>query len=285
MQFILNPIIKNGLFLFYILLSLLAFLFTFRQKVYHKSVLDKTSTQFSGYVNKRISNATQFINLKDNNRELQKENAHLRTQLELLRDQFSQRDTLRGPISNLAFHQTYSFLPVEIINNSVMNSHNYLTINKGSRDGIKKGMAVISHKGVIGYVSNVSENYARVMSTLNKNTRTTAQIKNNQYFGTIHWDAKDPRYVHLMEIPKYIEVSKGDTIETDGKSSTAPGGIMIGTVASAKIDEVSGELDILVKLKEDFARLRYAQVVINLQKQEIEEVEKEDKTLQNNAQP
>jgi rod shape-determining protein MreC len=285
MQFILNPIIKNGLFLFYIVLSLLAFLFTFRQKVYHKSVLDKTSTEFSGYVDKRISNATQFFNLKDNNRELQTENAHLRTQLELLKGQFSDKDSVSAPISNLAFHQTYRFIPVEIINNSVMNSHNYLTINKGTRDGLKKGMAVISHTGVIGYISNVSENYARVMSTLNKNTRTTAQIKNNQYFGTIHWDGKDPRYVHLLEIPKYIEVNKGDTIETDGKSSTAPGGVMIGTVISSKIDEVSGELDVLVKLKEDFSRLRYAQVVVNLEKEEIEEVEKEDQTLQNNAQP
>lgn len=285
MQFILNPIIKNGLFLFYIVLSLLAFLFTFRQKVYHKSVMDKTSTQLSGYIDKRISNATQFFQLKDNNRELQTENAQLRTEIEKLKGQFSARDTVRGPISNLAFHQTYRFLPVEIINNSVRNSHNYLTLNKGSKDGIKKGMAVISHNGVIGYVSNVSDNYARVMSTLNKNTRTTAQIKNNQYFGTIHWDGKDPRYVHLMEIPKYIEVNKGDTIETDGKSSTAPGGIMIGTVVNSKIDEVSGELDVLVKLKEDFSRLRYAQVVINLEKKQIEEVETDDKTLEKNAQP
>ena len=145
-------------------------------------------------------------------------------------------------------------------------------------------MAVITHNGVLGYVSNVSENYARVMSFLNKNARTTAQIKNNQYFGTVTWDAKDARYVHLNEIPKYIQVNKGDTIETDGKSITVPGGIMIGTVLNTKIDEVSGELDIVVKLKEDFARLRYAQVVVNLDEMEIKNVEKVD-SIKNNAQP
>src|SRR5690606_38167288 len=281
MQFILKPIIKNGLFIFYVLLSILAFVFTFRQKVYHKSVLDKTSTQISGYWDKKISSATQFIHLKDDNRELQAENAELRKQLELLKANYALIDSLSPVVSNPAFHQTYQFLPVEIINNSVMKSHNYLTISKGTKHGVKNGMAVITHQGVLGYVANVSPNYARVMSLLNKNARTTAQIKRNQYFGTVVWDGKDPRYVHLTEIPKYIEVNKGDTIQTDGKSQRVPGGVMIGTVVSSKIDEVSGELDIVVKLKQDFSRLRYGQVVVNLDQTEIKEVEKVDSTAQN----
>lgn len=281
MQFILNPIIKNGLFIFYVLLSLLAFLFIFRQKVYHKSVLDKTSTQLSGYMDERISGVTQFINLKDDNRLLQRENSELRKELEKLKGEISQTDQISEPITNLEFHQTYRFVPVEIINNSVMKSHNMLTINKGSRQGIEKGMGVISGNGVIGYVYKTSENYSRVMSTLNLNTKITAQIKRNNFFGTLIWDGKDPRYARLQEIPKYIEVEKGDTIETDGKSGVIPGGIMLGTVVNSEIDDVTGELDILVRLKEDFARLRYAQVVVNLEIKEIKQVEKIDSTAQN----
>lgn len=281
MQFILNPIIKNGLFIFYVLLSLLAFLFIFRQKVYHKSVLDKTSTQISGYIDERISGVTQFINLKDDNRELQKENSELRKELEKLKGEISETDQISEPITNLEFHQTYRFVPVEVINNSVMKSHNMLTINKGSRQGIEKGMGVISGNGVIGYVYKTSENYSRVMSTLNLNTKITAQIKRNNFFGTLIWDGKDPRYARLQEIPKYIEVEKGDTIETDGKSGVIPGGIMLGTVVNSEIDDVTGELDILVRLKEDFARLRYAQVVVNLEIKEIKQVEKIDSTAQN----
>ena len=177
MQFILNPIIKNGLFIFYVLLSLLAFLFMFRQKVYHKSVLDKTSTQFSGYIDQRISGATQFIHLKDDNKELQNENAELRKELELLKGEFSESKLPSGPVNNLAFHQTYRFVPVQVINNSVMKTHNMLTINKGSRQGIEKGMGVISGNGVIGYVYKTSDNYSRVMSTLNPNAKTTVQLK------------------------------------------------------------------------------------------------------------
>lgn len=276
MQFILKPIIRNGLFLFYVLLSLIAFLFIFREKVYHKAVLDKTSTRFGGFVDGKIANFTQYINLKENNRELQRSNSELRKELEKLKAERSESDTLRGPVSNLEFFQTYSFLPVEIISNSVMKDHNFITINKGSRQGIRKGMGVISANGVVGYVLKTSDNYSRVMSTLNKDARVTVQLKGNRYFGTMAWDGKDPRYAQLLEIPKYIEVSKGDTIETDGKSGVIPGGIMVGTVTEHGINDITGELDIKIKLKEDFARLRYAQVVFNLQRKEIMEVEKTD---------
>lgn len=276
MQFILKPIIRNGLFLFYVLLSLIAFVFIFREKVYHKAVFDRTSTRIGGFVDSKIANFTQFIDLTENNRELQRENAALREELARMKSEQAESDGLRGPVSNLEFHQTYSFLPVQIISNSVVKDHNFLTINKGSRQGVRKGMGVISTDGVVGYVLKTSENYSRVMSALNKDARITVEIKGNGSFGTMVWDGKDPRYAQLLEIPKYIEVSKGDTIETDGKSGVIPGGIMVGTVDHFGINEITGELDIQVKLKEDFARLKYGQVVFNLQRKEIIEVEKTD---------
>lgn len=284
MQFILKPIAKNGLFLFYTLLSLIAFVFIFRQKVYHKSLLDEKSVQFTGYLDEKTSYVTEFFNLGVYNRELQQENAELKKEIELLKGEQSEKDSVGPIISNLNFHQTYRFLPTEIVNNSIMGTYNMLTINKGSRHGVEKGMGVVSSNGVIGYVLRTSENYSRVMSTLNKNTRITAQIKNNPFFGTITWDGGDSRFVQLKEIPKYIEVSIGDTIETDGKSGVIPGGIMIGVVSKSTIDEISGELDIQVRLKEDFARLRYAQVVINLDSKELSELEKSDSII-HHAQP
>lgn len=279
MQFIFRIIAKNGLFLLYLLLATIAFVFTFRQRVYHKSVFDKASTEVGGYVDHKISGVTQFLDLRKGNRDLLEENTELRKELQRLKGEAAEREMDSIPVSNLQFHQIYSFIPVEIINNSVMNSHNMMTLNKGSRQGIEKGMGVISSNGVLGYVYKTTENYSRVLSTLNTNTKITAQIKRSKYFGTITWDGKDPRYVKLQEIPKYIEVEKGDTIETDGKSSVIPGGVMIGTVSEKSVNESTGELNILVELKEDFARVRYGEVVVSLAKQEIEKVEESDSLL------
>lgn len=278
MQFILRIIVRNGLFLFYLLLAIIAFTFTFRQRVYHKSVVDKAGTEFTGFMDDKISGMTQFIHLDKTNRQLQEENAELRILLEKLKTERSAMHSVRDSISNPEFHQIYSFIPVEIVNNSVMQTHNMMTINKGSRQGVRPGMGLISSNGVLGFVYKTSDNYARVMSTLNTNTRITAQIKKNQYFGTLIWNGKDPRFLQLQEIPKYIPIEIGDTIETDGKSGAVPGGIMIGTVAESEINELTGGLEIEVKLKEDFARLRYGQVVVNLQRQEIIKVERNDST-------
>lgn len=283
MQFILKPIIKHGLFLFYLLLILISLVLTFRQKVYHKTLLAKTSTDVSGFIDTKIANAKNFIYLNKDNRLLQEENAELRKKIALLEGEISESDSIVQTRNNTQFFQTYSFIPAEVINNSIAKEHNMITINKGKRHGVDVGMGVISNRGVIGYVTYASENYARVMSTLNKSTRINARIKGNEYFGTLIWDGKDARYAKLTEIPKYIKVEKGDTIETDGKSPAIPGGIMIGTVKSSKIDEITGELDIQVKLKEDFTRLRYAQVVINLKKEEIHKVEQD--SIMQNAQP
>ncbi|HUH35988.1 MAG TPA: rod shape-determining protein MreC [Moheibacter sp.] len=284
MQFILKPLIKNGLFLLYLLLVVLSFVFTFRQKVYHQSVMNESVAQINGAIDERISGVTQFFHLKEDNLELQSENSALRKEIEMLKGEISEFESVNGQVDNLEFHQTYNFIPVEVINNSVMKTHNLMTINKGSRQGIERGMGVISSNGVIGYVYHTTKNYARVMSLLNTNARTTAQIKNSQYFGTLLWDGKDSRYAQLSEIPKYVEVSKGDTIETDGKSGVVPGGIMLGTVLSAEVDELTGELAIQVDLKEDFARLRYAKVIVNLEKKELTEVEKSDSIIRH-AQP
>lgn len=276
MQFLLKPIIKNGLFLFYLLLSITAFVFIFRQKAYQKAALDRASTQFGGYVDQRISGVTNFISLKEDNLKLSGENAELRKEVEMLKAVRDEHTLLSDSVPNLEFHQTYTFIPAQIVNNSVIKEHNMLTINRGTRQGVKKGMGVISTDGVVGYIYKVSDNYARVLSTLNTQTRITAQIKGSDYFGTIRWNGKDPRYVQFSDIPKYVNVSVGDTIETDGKSGVIPGGIMIGVVKESETDEVSGELDIEVELKEDFGRLRYAQVVMNLEQKELDEVENTD---------
>jgi len=78
-----------------------------------------------------------------------------------------------------------------------------------------------------------------------------------------------------MHVSKEINISEGDIIETDGKSPVFPEGIIIGKVVSKGIDE-TGEMKVQVRLKQDFANLAQAYVVTNLNKVEIQQVEKSD---------
>ncbi len=274
MQYILNAIRRNGMLLIFVFLELIALFLVFKKNIYHETIMASASTSFTGYVDDKIAKVTNFIHLPQTNKELMDENASLRERLVHLgikdakTKKFYKTDTL-------GYQQTYSFVPAEIVNNSIIKTQNLLTIDRGTNDGIEKGDGIITNNGVIGIVTYASKNYSRAISLLNKDININARIKGNQYFGTVKWDGKDPRYVQLLEIPKYISVKKGDIIETDGKSPVFPEGIIIGTVVSKGIDE-TGELKIQVKLKQDFGNLAQAYVVTNLNKVEIQQVEKSD---------
>lgn len=282
MQYILNAIRRSGIFIIFVFLECVALFLVFKKNIYHETILAEASTTFTGYANERISAVTNFINLPVTNQELQEENALLREKLVHLgiKDARNKKIT---KAENLGYNQTYTFIPTDVINNSVIKTQNYLTIDKGRNQGIEKGDGIITNKGVIGIVTYASGNYARAISLLNKDIKINARIKGNEYFGTLIWDGKDARFAQLTEIPKYIKVNKGDIIETDGKSPVFPEGLVIGTVVSKTIDNVSGELKIQVKLKQDFANLSHAYVVTNLNKAEINNVEKSD-TILNNVQ-
>ncbi len=283
MQYILNAIRRNGVLLIFFFLEFFALFLVFKKNIYHETLFAEASINFTGFVNQKVAAVTHFVRLPESNKELQEENSYLREQLvHLGLDKARTKKFVRT--DTVGYKQTYSFIPTEVINNSITQSQNQLTINKGRVDGVEKGDGIMTNNGVVGIVSYAGKNFSRAISLLNKDIKINARIRGNEYFGSLVWDGKDARYVQLLEIPKYIEVKKGDIIETDGKSPVFPEGIMIGTVVSKKIDEVSGELKIQVQLKQNFANLSHAYVVTNLFKEQIQEVEKSDSLIINHVQ-
>jgi rod shape-determining protein MreC len=134
-------------------------------------------------------------------------------------------------------------------------------------------MGVISAQGIVGKVILVSDNYSRVMSLLNHNSKVSAMMKKGFYTGLADWDGKDPRYLTLHNIPKSAKVIMGDTVLTSNFSGSFPPGIMVGTVASIQGDPASGFYELKVKTATDFFSLQYAYLVDNMMWAEQKELE------------
>jgi rod shape-determining protein MreC len=111
------------------------------------------------------------------------------------------------------------------------------------------------------------------MSLLHHDTRISAVVKNNDYFGSLVWKGGSPRYMDLEAIPKHAEVHKGDSVVTSGYSSMFPEGLLIGTVASAKLENGSNFYNIRVKLSCDLNKIKHVYVVDNLMREEQETLE------------
>jgi rod shape-determining protein MreC len=152
-------------------------------------------------------------------------------------------------------------------------------LDKGSRSGIQKDMAVITPTGIAGTVVNVSENFSWVMSMLNKHTRISGKILKNGQMGTVVWNGVDHLYGTLTDIPAHVKIARGDTIVSSGFSYIFPAGLMIGTITDYRVEQGEHFYTIPFKFSVDFNSLQYVYVVKNLMKEEQESLEKSTEGL------
>lgn len=211
---------------------------------------------------------TEYFSLTKVNQSLAEENAKLKSaqpsSLNITTDSIS--------VNFIQSTSNYRFISALVINNSVNKTLNYITLNKGRKDGVKPDMGIVSPQGIVGVVVTVSENYAMGFSVLNKRWGASAKLKKSGYFGPVEWSGGDYRTANLMEIPFHVELAVGDTIVTSSYSAVFPEGIMIGTVHSFEQPEGESFYQIRIKLGTDFKSIHYVEVVDNLQKAQLNEL-------------
>lgn len=156
----------------------------------------------------------------------------------------------------------YSYLPAKVLNNTIDQKVNYLTLNKGSLDGIKKNMAVISEKGIVGKITNVSEHYSIAASVLSERFNISAMTPDGTV-GKVVWDGKNTALINLTGIPQSVKLKPLDTIVTSGYSSIFPENIMIGRIA-----KVESPTSYKIWLSTQFTNLHFVYIVKDVANQE-----------------
>jgi rod shape-determining protein MreC len=233
---------------------------------YQRVEFINSSNDLAGSIYEKFSSLNDYFTLSRTNAKLAEENARLRQRLEQLNlryekyPPFTGSDTIQAP--------TYVFTSARVISNSVNKAFNYITVNKGSRQGIKPDMGVVGPDGVVGVITNVSSNYATGLSLLNKKLSIPAKITKNNYFGSLVWDGEHYNTADLKEIPFHIMVEVGDTVVTSGYSNIFPEGIMIGTITRFDVESGTNFYNIKVQLSTHFKTLKYVYLVQNDKRQE-----------------
>lgn len=268
-------------FLFFIVMQLVALYILFHYNRFHEAAFMGVANQVTGRINERYNNVEYYFKLKKTNEALVKENEQLRNQL---RQNYEAPDSTQQTITDssnydsLTKYRKYLYRTAKVVNNSVNFQNNYFTIHRGEAQGIRKDMGVISPTGIAGAVIFTSKDFAIVMSLLNNQSRQSGRLKKSVETGQVLWDGKDPRYVTMINLPKSIQVNKGDTIVTSQYSSRFPQGIMIGTVAEIVDDKSSNFYTLKLKTATDFYNLEHVTVIENLQRDEQKKLEEAIKT-------
>ena len=265
---------KYNAFFLLIIFLVLSLVLLVNNNSYQRASAWNSSNQLIGGSFERVNAITNYLSLGRTNDSLAFENSRLRNDLKssLFSDSIKQQT-----ITDTLTQQQYTYIVSKVVNNSIHQSNNYITINRGFKHGIKKGMGVMSAKGIVGIVLNVSEHFSTIQSILHSDTRISASVNGN--IGSLVWGEGnyDPRLAILKDIPNHVIVKKGNRVVTSGYS-LFPSGIEIGRVTRTGLKGGDSFLNIEIWLSTDFSNLQYVYVINNLFSLEQESLEALNKT-------
>lgn len=260
MRQIINVLIKNKNFVVFISLLIFSFFFIKNQSFYHETKLNSLIISLSGKAFKLNSLLKEYVSLKDLNKALFEENKKLK---EIILN----RESLE--YSRDIEESKYKIINAKIIKNNIKSSRNFIVLNKGKKDGVKKEMGVISPNGIVGIVNSVSESYSSVISVLNRDLSINAKHKKSNAFGSLSWNGLNPERLQLLDIASINFINVGDTIITGGMSTYFPENILIGKIIYYDVTKENGYYDIEIELSNSIGNLNTVYIIDNKHKDEI----------------
>jgi rod shape-determining protein MreC len=258
MQTLLKILQRYSNFLVFIVLEVAAFLLIGMNNPYPRSSILSTANDAVAWQHEQLSEIGGYFSLRSQNEQLAAENAALRNQISSM-DSVHNGDAVR-------------YTEAKVVQMTTDQLHNYITIDRGSKDGIVRGQGIRNADGVVGIVRTVGRNYSVVLPIINTQTNLSCRFAKNDYIGTLQWDGKDCRFAQLADVAAHMVVNPGDTIVTSGLSPVFPEGIPVGIVENSVLKEGDSYHTIRIRLYTNFKRLKYVEVVQNKHQQELEEL-------------
>ncbi len=260
MRNLFNFIIRNSHWLVAILLIAFSFYLVFACNSYQRSVYLTSANRVVGWTYTAANNVTSFLHLKKNNQQLLERNAQLERDLFALKAQMELKAAddsvaVEAFVADTTEQVRFDFIPAEVVNLSFAGPNNFITLNKGASHGVRPDMGVISQRGVVGVVSNVSDRFSMVIPVINPKFRLSAKLKNSENYGSVSWNGKNVRQAQLGELPKHESFQVGDTVITSF-SRIFPKRLVIGTVSGMGESKDDNFNTFTIQLATDFYSLQ-----------------------------
>jgi rod shape-determining protein MreC len=280
MKNIIGFIRQNFTFLTFLILQIVSLVMLSSYNKTYETFFGGWSNQVTGNINKKYNGWSYYFNLRNTNEQLIAENAALRNQLGLnfvAIDSSKKLGTIVLRKDSLEKTRKFYYYPAKVVGNTFTLQKNYIIIERGSLQGVKKDMAAISPEGsIVGVVVEVNDNYSKIMSLLHRNSKVSAMLKRDKIAGSIEWDGADPSVLILKNISKSAAPKIGDSVLTSPYSSNFPSQLMVGKVTSILKDPSSNYLTLNAKSTTNFFNLEYIYLVENKRMAEQKNVEKNE---------
>jgi rod shape-determining protein MreC len=256
-------------------LETLSLILFFNYNDYQNSALTYVSNGITGSVLNVSSDVSEYFSLKRVNRILAEDNAKLHSNRS---EAFYKADTDSFYHKDTLYKLEYRYISAKVINNSTNKRNNFIMLNKGHNQGIENHMGVIMGNRIVGQVVSISNHFCWVMSLLNKDSKISGKFKKNNQLVNIEWSGGNYQIGEVKEIPKHVVIHIGDTIITSGNSDIFPEGLLIGTIDHFTIAQEENFNYATIRFSTDFNSLSFVEVLIDLMRQEKENLKKSFKS-------
>lgn len=258
MRNLLEFLAKYNHWFVFLILEVVSMVLLFQYNSYQGSAWFSSANAVTGKLYEWDANVETFFSLTKVNQELTQRNAYLEQEVQKLSDSLVSvtKDSSIYHRDQFALLRNYRLIPAKVVANSVDKPGNLMTIDKGSADGIRKDMGVISGTGVVGIVYLVAEHYAIVIPVLNTKSNISCMIQNRGYFGYLRWKGGVSDLAYLEEVPRHAHFKLGDYVVTSGYSAVFPPGVRVGRILHVFNSADGLSYRVQLRLSTDFARLR-----------------------------
>ena len=249
----------------FILLEVFSFVLLFEYNSYQGSTWFSSANVVAGKIYDWDSEVESFFSLVKVNKELTQRNLYLESQLTATNKRLVDitKDSTFLKSSQMEILKQYRLIQAKVVSNTLNKRDNFITIDKGSADGVKKDMGVACGTGVVGIVYLASAHYAIVIPVLNSHSNISCMIKGRGYFGYLHWSGGKSNEAFVDDVPRHAHFKLYEDVVTSGYSSVFPPGVMVGKIMHVynSTDGLAYRLN--VKLGTDFGNLRDVCVIDN----------------------
>lgn len=200
--------------------------------------------QLSLGVKSTTAEYVNLLNIKAQNAELHKENSELKTRLNQLTENQIELEKLKT-LLDFEKNTKMDLVPAQVIGRDLVPDHNTITINKGTKHGLKAGQAVLTVSGAVGYIFKPQIFTSHVMLITDRYSVVDALIQKTRAHGIVEGRSKESCVLQYVE--RTEDVKPGDLIVTGGLDNIFPKGFPLGVVASVERKTKSASLNIELK--------------------------------------
>lgn len=204
---------------------------------------------------------SDLAELRERNAELESQIAQLTNENAQLKELEAQYNVVAGLLDYASANPDREYLAADVVARDESLFLRYVLLNKGTNDGVIRGMPVVTDQGLVGLITEATANASKVILITDASAAVNVRLQDSRAEGVLI--GQESGELRLLYITQDADMKTGDRVVTSGLGGTYPSGIVVGTVASVRkrTNDVSQEADI--KSAVDFTRLETVLIITN----------------------